>query len=70
MEPLIITDEHVCAFYKEHPMLDINSINRACVQLLGPIIGNPDIISTSNFNQQIIRNLADNKKAISVLHET
>jgi len=70
MEPLIITDEHVCTFYKEHPMLDINSINRACVQLLGPIIGNPDIISTSNFNQQIIRNLADNKKAISVLHET
>lgn len=70
MSQMIITDINVCAFYNEHPFLDINTINRLCVELLNNAINKNDALSTSNFHQKLLNEVVNNKKAISSLQDT
>ena len=55
MEHIVITDEQVCSFYKEHPFLNVNTINRLCVELLSNAINKDDALSASNFHQKILK---------------
>lgn len=70
MEHLVITDEQVCSFYNEHPFLDINSINRLCVELLNNAITKNDGLSTSNFHQKLLSEVVKHNDAISSLQNT
>ena len=70
MEHLVITDEQVCSFYKEHPFLNVNSINRICVELLNTAINKNDALSTSNFHQKLLNEVVKNKDAIFSLQTT
>jgi len=69
MDSLIINDAEVCAFYKAHPFININSINRSCVELLNNVIGKGDVISQNNLNL-IISEMTANKNAILLLQDT
>ena len=51
LDRIIITDKNVCSFYKEHPYVDVNNINRLCVELLNSAINNNDISNTNTFHQ-------------------
>lgn len=69
MDPIIITDSEICAFYKAHPFININSINRLCIELLNTVIGKGDAISTNNFNH-LISEMTANKNAMLLLQDT
>ena len=67
---IIITDKNVCSFYKEHPYVDVNSINRLCVELLNSAINNSDMSSTNTFHQKILSEITENNRAVSLLQDT
>ena len=69
MDPLIITDPEVCAFYKAHPDLNINSINRSCVEILNNVFGKGEVISPNNFNH-LLSEMTANKNAMLLLQDT
>ena len=70
MDRIIITDKNVCSFYKEHPCIDVNSVNRLCVELLNSAINNSDVSSTNTFHQMILSELVENNRAVSLLQDT
>ena len=70
MERIIITDKNVCSFYKEHPYIDVNSINRLCVELLNSAINNSDVSTTNTFHQKILSEISENNRTVSLLHDT
>lgn len=70
MEHIVITDEQVCSFYKEHPFLNVNTINRLCVELLSNAINKDDALSASNFHQKILNEITNNNKVITTLQDT
>ena len=70
MDRIIITDKNVCSFYKEHPYIDVNSINRLCVELLNSAINNSDVSTTNTFHQTILSELVENNRAVSLLQDT
>jgi hypothetical protein len=67
---IIITDKNVCSFYKEHTCIDVNSVNRLCVELLNSAINNSDVSSTNTFHQKILSEIAENNRAVSLLQDT
>lgn len=69
MSQITITDTEVCAFYKAHPFLNINSINRLCIELLNMVVGKGDLMTTNNFNH-LLSELAANKNSILSLQDT
>jgi hypothetical protein len=70
LDRIIITDKNVCSFYKEHPYLDVNSINRLCVELLNSVINNSDISITNTFHQRILSEISENNRVVSQLQDT
>ena len=70
MERIIITDKNVCSFYKEHPYIDVNSINRLCVELLNSAINNSDVSTTNTFHQMILSEISENNRAVSLIQDT
>ena len=70
MDRIIITDKNVCSFYKEHPYVDINSINRLCVELLNSALNNNNEIVTNNFHQKILSEISENNRVVSLLQDT
>lgn len=69
MDHIIITDSDICTFYKVHPFININSINRLCIELLNTVIGKGEVISTNNFNH-LLCEMTANKNAMLLLQET
>jgi len=69
MDHIIITDSDICTFYKVHPFININSINRLCIELLNTVIGKGEVISTNNFNH-LLSEMTANKNAMLLLQET
>lgn len=67
---IIITDKNVCSFYKEHPYVDVNNINRLCVELLNSAINNNDISITNTFHQRILSEISENNRVVSQLQDT
>ena len=67
---IIITDKNVCSFYKEHPYVDVNSINRLCVELLNSALNNNNEIVTNNFHQKILSEISENNRVVSLLQDT
>lgn len=67
---IIITDKSVCSFYKEHPYVDVNSVNRLCVELLNSAINNNDISITNTFHQRILSEITENNRVVSHLQDT
>jgi len=70
MDRIIITDKNVCSFYKEHPCIDVNIVNCLCVELLNSAINNSDVSTTNTFHQKILSEIAENNRAVSLLHDT
>ena len=70
MDRIIITDKNICSFYKEHPNIDVNRVNRLCVELLNSAINNSDVSTTNTFHQMILSEIAENNRAVSLLHDT
>ena len=70
MDRIIITDKNVCSFYKEHPHIDVNSINRLCVELLNSAINNSDVSTTNTFHQMILSEISENNRAVSLIQDT
>src|SRR6056300_300242 len=67
---IIITDKNVCSFYKEHPYIDVNSVNRLCVELLNSAINNNDISITNTFHQKILSEISESNRVVSQLQDT
>ena len=67
---IIITDKNVCSFYKEHPYVDVNNINRLCVELLNSALNNNNEIVTNNFHQKILSEISENNRVVSLLQDT
>lgn len=67
---IIITDKNVCSFYKEHPYVDVNSINRLCVELLNSALNNNNEMVTNNFHQKILSEISENNRVVSLLQDT
>jgi len=70
VDRIIITDKNVCSFYKEHPCIDVNSVNRLCIELLSSAINNSDVSTTNTFHQTILSELVENNRAVSLLQDT
>lgn len=67
---IIITDQNICSFYKEHPYIDVNSVNRLCVELLNSAINTNDVLSTNIFHQKILSEISENNRVVSQLQDT
>lgn len=67
LDRIIITDKNVCSFYKEHPYIDVNSVNRLCVELLNSAINTNDVLSTNIFHQKILSEITENNRVVSQL---
>ena len=70
LDRIIITDKNVCSFYKEHPYVDVNNINRLCVELLNSAINNSDTSITNTFHQRILSEISENNRVVSQLQDT
>jgi len=70
LDRIIITDKNVCSFYKEHPYVDVNSVNRICVELLNSALNNNNEIVTNNFHQKILSEISENNRVVSLLQDT
>ena len=70
LDRIIITDKNVCSFYKEHPYVDVNSINRLCVELLNSALNNNNEMVTNNFHQKILSEISENNRVVSLLQDT
>lgn len=70
VDRIIITDTKVCSFYKEHPYVDVNSVNRLCVELLNSVIYTNDVLSTNIFHQKILSEISENNRVVSQLQDT
>ena len=70
LDRIIITDKNVCSFYKEHPYVDVNSVNRLCVELLNSALNNNNEIVTNNFHQKILSEISENNRVVSLLQDT
>lgn len=69
MDPIIITDSEICAFYKAHPFININSINRLCIELLKNVIVKDEVITSNNINN-LLSEMAENKNAMLLLRDS
>lgn len=69
MEPIIINDTTIIAFYNENPNIDIVSINHIFIDILKKLSTNLNETLTNNINHKILSTLTDLSKDISSLKQ-